>query len=280
MKQKRIVTIQDISCFGKCSLTVALPIISAMGIECAVIPTAVLSTHTGGFSNFTFCDLTEEIPKVQSHWQNLNLKFDCIYTGYLGSSKQLDYVSDFFSAFKTENNMILVDPVMADNGKLYGNFDMEFVKGMAKLCAKADIIVPNLTEAAFMLNEDFMPPAGYDETYIKETLKKLCGLGCKTAVLTGVCYDISKQGAVAYNSETNEFSSYFRENIPASYHGTGDVFSSSLTGALTLGKDMGSSLKIAADYTVECIKATIGDEKHFYGVKFENEISYLLNSLK
>ncbi len=280
MKQKRIVTIQDISCFGKCSLTVALPIISAMGIECAVIPTAVLSTHTGGFSNFTFCDLTEEIPKVQNHWQSLDLKFDCIYTGYLGSAKQLGYVSDFFSAFKNKNNQIVVDPVMADNGKLYGNFDMEFVKGMAKLCAKADVIVPNLTEAAFMLNEDFMPPATYNETYIKETLKKLCGLGCKTAVLTGVCYDMSKQGVVAYNSESNEFSSYFRENIPASYHGTGDVFSSSFAGALTLGKSMESSLKTAADYTVECIKATIGDEEHFYGVKFENEIPYLINSLK
>lgn len=280
MKQKRIVTIQDISCFGKCSLTVALPIISAMGIECAVIPTAVLSTHTGGFSNFTFCDLTDEIPKIQKHWKDLDLKFDFIYTGYLGSTKQLEYVSDFFENFRNENTKILVDPVMADNGMLYKNFDKTFVKGMRDLCAKADIIVPNLTEAAFMLEEEFMPPATYNEEYIQNTLKKLCSLGCKTAVLTGVCYENSKQGAVAYNSETGEFSSYFRENIPASYHGTGDVFSSTLSGSLCLGKDMQKSLKIAADYTVECIKRTLGDNEHFYGVKFEDEIPYLVNLLK
>lgn len=180
MKQKRIATIQDISCFGKCSLTVALPVISAMGIECAIVPTAVLSTHTGGFTGYTFCDLTDELDKIRAHWKDLDLKFDCLYTGYLGSNRQLELVGEFFDSFSTEDNMIFVDPVMADNGKMYGGFPEDFPQGMAKLCGKADVIVPNLTEAAFMLGEEFHAPATYDESYIKGLLKRLTGLGCGT----------------------------------------------------------------------------------------------------
>lgn len=279
MKQKRIVTIQDISCFGKCSLTVALPVLSAMGLECAIVPTAVLSTHTGGFTGYTFCDLTGEISKISDHWSALGLSFDCIYTGYLGSAEQIALMEDFFDRFGSKDNIIFVDPVMADNGVLYGGFPEDFPKGMAKLCSKADVIVPNLTEAAFMLGEEFHRPCTYDEEYIKGLLKRLCGLGCRTAVVTGVCYEPSMQGAVAYDSEKDEYIEYFSENIPVSYHGTGDVFSSSLAGALTLGRPMKEALRIAVDYTVGCIKETIGDEEHFYGVKFENRIPDLLRSL-
>ena len=279
MKQKRLVTIQDISCFGKCSITVALPVLSAMGLECAIIPTAVLSTHTGGFTGYTFCDLTDEIPKISEHWKGLDLKFDSIYTGYLGSERQLDLVSRFFDDFKTDRNIIFVDPVMADNGVLYGGFPEDFPKGMAKLCAKADYIVPNLTEAAFMLGEEFHAPATYDEAYIHALLKRLRALGCPNPIVTGVCYEPSRQGAVAYLSEKNEFVEYFSENIPVSYHGTGDVFSSSLCGALTLGVPMQKALKIAVDYTVASIRETIDDPDHFYGVKFENVIPRFLDSL-
>lgn len=273
-KMKRIVTIQDVSCFGKCSLTVALPVISAMGIECSIIPTAVLSTHTGGFSGFTFADLTDEIPKISAHWQKENIDFDGIYTGYLGSKEQLSMVSDFIDAFRGDG-IVFIDPVMADNGKLYTGFTEEFAAEMATLCGKADVIVPNLTEAAIMLGEEYVP-AGHTEEYIKGLLQRLCSLGAKCAIVTGVRYNEDTQGAVAYNSETGEYFEYHRENIPVSYHGTGDVFSSSLMGALTKGLRMDAALKTAVDFTVESIKKTVGDEYHKYGVKFEECLNMIV----
>ena len=279
MDMKKIVTIQDVSCYGKCSLTVALPIISAMGVECSIIPTAVLSTHTGGFSGFTFADLTDEIPKIDAHWKKEGLAFDGIYTGYLGSERQLGMVSDFIDDFRHEGSIVFIDPVMADNGVLYKGFSEEFAKKMAGLCAKADIIVPNLTEATIMLGEEYVA-GGYDEEYIHGLLKRLCAMGAKCAIVTGVKYDDKTQGAVAYNSATGEYFEYYRENIPISYHGTGDVFSSALMGALTLGYPMEKALKIAVDYTVDCIKETVGDDEHWYSVKFEKCIPSLIESLK
>lgn len=170
---KRIVTIQDISCIGKCSLTVALPIISAMGIETAIIPTAVLSTHTM-FSDFTFKDLTDQIQPISDHWKKENFKFDAIYTGYLGSAEQTKLVCDFFDRYKTDDNIIFVDPAMADNGKLYPAFDNNFAKLMANVCAKADIIVPNLTEACLMTDTEYKTE--YDEQYVFDILHKLTAM--------------------------------------------------------------------------------------------------------
>ena len=167
---KRIITIQDISCVGKCSLTVALPIISAAGVEAGILPTAVLSTHTQ-FSSFTFCDLTPEIEKISTAFEQQSLYFDAIYTGYLGSFEQLALVSDLFDRNRAENCAIVVDPVMADNGKLYKGFTPEFAKEMAKLCGKADLIIPNLTEASFMLGVPYNPNS--DEQYIRDMLVKL-----------------------------------------------------------------------------------------------------------
>ena len=277
MEQKKIVTIQDISCFGKCSLTVALPIISAMGIGCAIIPTAVLSTHTGGFKGYTLKDLTDEIQKISDHWLSEGLSFDGIYTGYLGSKEQIKLVSEFFDRYKTEDNIIFVDPAMADNGKLYAGFGDDFPAGMASLCAKADYIDPNMTEATLMLGEEY-PGDNYDMDYVYSILKKLCALGCKTAILTGVKQG-DKQGAVAYDSVNDKYCEYFSDNLPMSCHGTGDVFSSALMGALTLGKDMNEALSIAVDYTVDCMKLTYGDKSHWYGVKFEQGIKKLVNRL-
>ena len=151
---KRAAAIHDISGFGKCSLTVALPIISAMGIEVSVIPTAVLSTHTGGFTGFTYRDLTGDMRPIAEHWNSLGIKFDAIYSGFLGSVEQIDIVTDFIDDFKEKDTVVLVDPAMADGGKMYTVFDMDFAKQMTRLCAKADIIVPNFTEAAFMLGEE------------------------------------------------------------------------------------------------------------------------------
>ena len=274
---KRIVTIQDISCIGKCSLTVALPIISAMGIETAIIPTAVLSTHTM-FSDFTFKDLTDQIQPISDHWKKENFKFDAIYTGYLGSAEQTKLVCDFFDRYKTDDNIIFVDPAMADNGKLYPAFDNNFAKLMANVCAKADIIVPNLTEACLMTDTEYKTE--YDEQYIFDILHKLTTMGAKKAAITGASYN-GKYGIVGYDSEKNTTFSYFHKKRPTSYHGTGDVFSSVCVGALNNGLSLDKAIKIAADYTVECIRIT-AEEKgaNAYGVNFELAIPYLLSLLE
>ena len=275
---KRIVTVQDISCVGKCSLTVALPIISAMGTEAAVLPTAVLSTHTM-FKGFTFCDLTDEIEPISSHWKKENMDFDAVYTGYLGSARQIALTKDLISKFKGEDTLVLVDPAMADSGRMYTGFEKSFALEMATLCSVADIIVPNLTEASFMLGEEYVAE-GYDEEYIKDMLKKLTALGCKTAVITGISFEKDKLGVMSYDSESGEYFSYFRERIPESFHGTGDVFASTFLGALMRERSIGDSLKIATDFTVECIKATLGNpQERKYGVNFEEEIPYLVSRM-
>ena len=274
---KRIVTVQDISCIGKCSLTVALPIISAMGVEAAVLPTAVLSTHTA-FKGFTFRDLTYDIKPIANHWKNENLHFDAVYTGYLGSFEQLKLVSEFIDDFSTDENMIIIDPVMGDFGKLYPGFTQEFADKMAELCGKADIIVPNMTEASFMLGIEYKE--SYNEAYVKDILKKLCENGAKKAVLTGINYIEGQIGVMCYDSQTNTYSTYFQDKVDASYHGTGDIFASTLTGALVKGSTFEDSLKIAVDYTVECIRATKNDQNsHWYGVNFEEAIPYLVNRI-
>lgn len=275
---KRILTIQDISCVGKCSLTVALPIISAFGVETSVLPTAVLSTHTA-FNDFTFRDLTDDIPFVAKHWKEQNISFDAIYTGYLGSKHQIDLVKNIFNEFKNENNFIIVDPVMADNGKLYTGFDVDFARYMSKLCSSADIIVPNLTEASFLLNETYVGD-NYNEQYIKDLLKKLTDLGAKKAVLTGICLDGKNLGVYGYDSVKNEYFYYYRERLPVSFHGTGDVFASSLCGALSINKSLSDALKIAVDFTVDSIAKTMENERHnWYGVDFETALPNLIKKL-
>lgn len=276
---KRIMTVQDISCIGKCSLTVALPVISAMGVETCVIPTAVLSAHTS-FSGFTFRDLTEDIKPISEHWQKEKLVFDAIYTGYLGSKEQIDLVTGLFDAFGNENTLIFVDPAMADNGKLYAGFTEEFAKHMAKLCSKADIIVPNLTEACYMLGIDY-PGADYTKEDIKKILKDLSRFGAKQVVLTGISFDEKHLGVMAYDSRTNQFYSYYNKKIPSSYHGTGDVFASVCVGAMMRGYSLYEALKLAVDFTLECIRQTEADPNHrWYGVNFESAIPMLIHELE
>ncbi len=275
---KRIMTIQDISCVGKCSLTVALPIISAAGVEAGILPTAVLSTHTM-FSKYTFCDLTSEITPIADTFKELDIDFDAIYTGYLGSFDQLSLVGKFFDDFRKEGNIVLIDPVMADNGVLYKGFTEEFAAAMAKLCAKADVIVPNLTEASFMLGIPYNP--SYDEAYIKDVLKRLTTLGCPKAALTGVSFEDDKIGVYYYDSEKDEYFSYFNEKLPTSFHGTGDIYASSALGAMMRGISIEKSLEIAVDFTLECMKETMRDENHrFYGVNFELALPYYIELIK
>ena len=271
---KRIMTIQDISCVGKCSLTVALPIISAMGVECGIVPTAVLSTHTM-FQGFTFRDLTDEMKPIADHWEKEKITFDAIYTGYLGSFEQIKLVEDYIERFKGEDTLVFIDPVMADHGKLYAGFTPEFADEMAKLCGKADVIVPNLTEACFMTHSEYREDG--DEAYIREILGKLAGLGAKKVVLTGVCFEEGKTGFVGMNTVTGEIFSHAHEKISASYHGTGDIFSSTAVGALMRGKSLPEALAIAGDYTKECIRVTVENgKKVWYGVDFEQVMPYLI----
>lgn len=275
---KRIVSIQDISCLGKCSLTVALPIISAMGIETSIVPTAVLSTHTK-FNNFTFRDLTDDMPSIKKHWIDEGFKFDAIYTGYLGSKKQVDIVSDYFDTFGNDKNFIIMDPAMADNGKMYTGFGEDFAINMARLCGKADIILPNISEACFMLGIDYVGEDASVDT-IKSILLKLQTLGCNISVITGVRLDDETFGFVGYDKTSEEFFMYGTKEIPMKSHGTGDVFASTFTGALMNDFSVFDSLKIAADFTYLCIQDTYNDPDAVdYAVNFETEIPNLLNML-
>lgn len=275
MKQTRVVTVQDISCFGKCSLTVALPVLSAMGLECAVIPTAVLSTHTGGFTGWTFRDLTEDIPTIADHWQREGLDFDGLYTGYLGSPAQAAMIESFIDAFRP--GTVFIDPAMADFGKLYAGFTDTIVEAMRSLCGKADYIVPNLTEASFLTDTPYGEDKLRDRTAIREMLTKLLGLGCKTAVITGVQFD-GKEGAAALDRAGN-YTEYLTEHLPVRCHGTGDVYASICFGGLMRGLPIGKALQIAADNTVRAIRATMSDDSQWYGVRFEAAIPALLRDL-
>lgn len=276
---KRIMSIQDISCLGKCSLTAALPIISAMGVETSIVPTAVLSTHTQ-FNNFTFRDLTDDMVLIKEHWLKENFRFDAIYTGYLGSEKQIKIVSDFFNAFGNKNNYIIVDPAMADNGVMYSGFQPDFALKMASLCKKADIILPNISEASFMLDVPY-PGEDASENEIKSLLLGLAELGSQKSVITGVDFGGNQFGFMGYDAETNDFFQYSTEKIGIKSHGTGDVFASAFTGALMNDFSTFDSLKIAADYTCACIKNTYNDPNAVnYAVNFESEIPYLLHLIK
>ena len=270
---KRILTVQDISCVGQCSLTVALPILSACGVETAVLPSAVLSTHTAGFTGFTFRDLSSDMPAIIDHWNKEGIKFDAVYTGYLGSAEQIAYVLRMFSEVLKEGGARIVDPAMADNGKLYSIFDMAYVEEMKKLTSVADIVLPNITEACYLTGTEYKEK--YDEKYIADLIAKLREAGAATVVLTGVSYDDETTGVAVY--ENGETKYYRHEKMPKGCHGTGDVFASAFAGMYTRGASAYEAAKIAADFTLHCIKYTTGDESHWYGVKFEPLLSDLTN---
>ncbi len=275
MSYKKILTVQDASCVGQCSLTVALPIISACGIETAVLPSALLSTHTAGFTGFTVLDLTPEFPKITEHWKKESISFDGIYTGYVLAS-QIDYINEICSSLN--KGVKIIDPVMADHGAFYYGFDREFAKKMCTLCQGADVILPNLTEAAFLLDMECVL-SGYDKAYIEGLCKKLAEkLNVKTVVLTGVSFESDKLGVCVYENGAAEY--YFTERLERNFHGTGDIYSSAFTAAYVLGKSAIESATAAADYTVEAMKLTMPcQNEHFYGVFFERALPSLLKKL-
>ena len=269
--------INDISCLGRCSLTVALPIISAMGIECSILPTAVLSTHTGGFDGYTYLALDDQFEPIRNHWKGLDRKFDFIYSGFLCSNKQIDLVSKYIDSFSTKNNIVLVDPAMADNGKLYGLFNMDFVEKMKELCRKADVIVPNITEACLLTGMTYIQGVQTKE-YITELIYHLSKLGVKNIVLTGVSFKEGMIGVATYDVDRDECRYYFREEIEGYFHGTGDIFASVLIGALAKGGDLLDSAQKAVDFTVDSIIETKKMDNYDakYGVCFEKVLSKLM----
>lgn len=275
MNYNKVLTIQDISCVGQCSLTVALPILSACGLETCVLPSAVLSTHTAGFTGFTFRDLTDDMPAIRQHWLREGIRFNAIYTGYLGSIKQIGYVADIFTDTAAEGCVKVVDPAMADNGQLYSIFDMDYVEAMKGLCAKADYIVPNITEGCFLTGMEYRTE--YDRAYIDTMLSKLTALGCKNVILTGVSYRADHTGIVVF--EGGQYAYYEHDLLPNSCHGTGDIYASAFVGALMRGKTAYDAAAIAANYTMECIKCTAQIPNHWYGAAFEPVLGKLIEAL-
>ncbi len=275
MNYPKVLTIQDVSCVGQCSLTVALPIISACGIETCILPSAVLSTHTAGFKNFTVRDLSEDMPKIFNHWKDENIIFDGLYTGYLGSNEQIDYIIDMALPLIKKGGKIIVDPAFADNGKLYPAFDNAYVEKMKSLIKVCDYVVPNLSEACFLSGIEYKTE--YDENYVLSVMKALVSLGAKSVVLTGVSYEKGFTGVAVY--ENGEYSYYKHQLMPNSCHGTGDIYASAFVGAYFKGHGAVKSSKIAADYTLSCIKQTAGDSEHWYGAKFEPCLIELIKAI-
>ncbi len=275
IRDKKILTIQDVSCYGQCSVTVALPILSACGYETAILPTSILSTHTSGFKNFQFKDMDEELARFLNHWNNEGLKFDAIYTGYLGSISLVDFTIAAIKQCKKENALVFIDPAMGDNGKLYPTFDTDYAIKMRELIKDADIILPNITEACFMTGVPYQDK--YDQAYIEGLIKELCKYTNAKIIVTDVSFKKNTTGVYMYYDDT--FHYYKHHKIGNGYHGTGDIFSSTFVASYMKNKDLFLSVKIAADYVYRCINYTQSDKTHWYGVKFEPLLNGLVNKL-
>ncbi len=279
--QKTVAAIHDISGIGKCSLTAAIPVLSAAGVSVSVMPTAVLSTQTGGLNDYTYRDLTDDMRPVMAHWHKIGVTFDAVYSGFLGSSAQVDIVCDFVKEFRHNGTLFLCDPAMADNGTLYDTFDSSFVEKMKKLCASADIIVPNFTEAAFLLDREYLPPP-YTKEYTDDLLRSLAKVfNSKFVVLTGVDFDGKFVGAGAYDAENDIITYSLSERIDGMFHSTGDLFASSLLGGILNNFSVNDSAQKAISFTVNAIKETVktgGDSR--FGLAFERCLPMYMKSLE
>ena len=279
--QKTVAAIHDISGMGKCSLTAALPVLSAAGVSVSVLPTAVLSTQTGGLNEYTYRDLTDDMVPVMNHWKKLSVMFDAVYSGFLGSVRQADIVREFVDTFSKDDSIFLCDPAMADNGKLYDTFDSEFVSTMKTLCSRADMIVPNFTEAAMLLGEDYMEPP-YTREYVEKLLERLSeAFSARYIVLTGVDFDGNSVGAAAFDTSEKKISYSLRPRIDGMFHSTGDLFASSLLGGILNGNSVAKACDIAIDFTVNAIQATVncgGDSR--FGLCFEKCLPDYMKNLE
>ena len=258
MMTPRVAAIHDMSGFGRCSLTVAIPILSAMGVQCCPLPTAFLSTHTGGFEGFTFLDMTDEMSKVADHWASLGLTFQAVYSGFLGSERQIGVVENFICRFRGPDTVVVVDPVMGDYGRVYQTYTAAMCSGMARLAELADVIVPNLTEAAVLLGEDHSFGAlTHDEAGYRSVVERLSRNGTRSVVLTGVMLHKGEIGACVFDRASGGTEFLFDTFIGKEFHGTGDVFASVLTGALVKGKTLHEAVRLAEAFVRECAIQTM-----------------------
>lgn len=277
MKQKRLVTIQDISCFGKCSITVALPVISALGTETVLLPTAVLSTHTGEFKNYTFHPLHNEFKKITDHWESLGIEFDAIYIGYIGSKELICAVNDFIDRFKKKNTLVFIDPAMADNGKFYSGLDNDYAINLTELCKKADIISPNMTEAMILTGgkaEDYKSAEN-----VTEIVTKLSSI-CENVLITGV-HKENSIATISYEKKTDTLYVAEKPLYDGVFYGSGDLFASAFIGMYLLGASLSEATQNSSDFVNNCILKTLDErEKYWYGLKYEQSLPILMNYQK
>lgn len=266
----KILTIQDISCYGQCSITVALPIVSAFGIETAILPSAVLSTHTAGFTDFTVRDLTEDLPAIRKHWEKEEIYFDAIYTGFIASIEQLDYIKEIIDSRLNPGGLVFVDPAMADHGEFYNGFDQEFADKMGELCKLGDYILPNTTEACYILHKPWKEEFSRDE--MLEIANELAKFTKKYVILKGDTNEENKLGMIVLDKQDSTTEIVYNDKIDYVSHGTGDVFASAFVGSTMVGKTPTQAAQIAGEFTKRAIEKTVGDETHAYGVKFEQVI--------
>ena len=270
---KKILTIQDISCFGQCSITVALPIVSAFGIETAILPSAVLSTHTAGFTDFTVRDLTEDLPEIRKHWEKEGISFDAIYTGFIASQEQLDYIKDIIDSRLNPEGLVFVDPAMADHGEFYNGFDQEFADKMGELCKLGDFILPNTTEACYLLHKPWKEEFTKEE--MLEMANELAEFTKRYVILKGDTHKENELGMIVLDKKESTCEFVYNDKIDYVSHGTGDVFASAFVGSTMIGKSPTEAAKVAGEFTKKAIEKTVGDENHKYGVKFEQVIPEL-----
>lgn len=252
-----------------------MPIISACGIETCILPSAVLSTHTGGFTGYTFRDLTDDAPLIAEHWKREGILFDALYTGYLGSKKQIEIVKDIRRNLLTDDAVTIIDPACADNGKLYAGFSNDFIDEARSLVSVADVVLPNITEASMLVGAEYK--AKYDREYVVELCDRLIDLGAKKVVLTGVGFDDESTGVFVKSKDKEYY--YKHKKIGGGYHGTGDVYASAFCGLSVGGKSAEDAARLAADFTVKAIENTVGDDNHKYGVKFEKSLDFLIKNV-
>lgn len=272
MAYKRILTVQDISCVGQCSMTVAMPILSACGLETCILPSAVLSSHSGGFKGYTFRDLSADMPGICGHWQSEGITFDAVYTGYLGKTSEISFLLETLPALKAPGGKVIVDPAMADHGKLYAGLDARYASAMTNLCARADLIIPNVTESCMMTGED---PAGF---VLERQMEKLWALGPENVIITGV--DSTQNHIGVAVGTAGKIQVFHHPKVPKSYHGTGDMFAAALVGAWMQGKELIDSARIAAEFTRASIERTYREPAHWYGVRFEEGLGDLIRAVR
>lgn len=266
MPAPRIAAIHDLSCFGRCSLTIALPVLSAMGCQCCPLPTALLSAHTG-ISGFTFLDTTDEMRRISAHWSQLSLHFQAIYTGFLGSAPQINLVEDFLRRFHAPDTLLIMDPVMGDHGTPYKTCTPALRQGLRELVAQADVITPNLTEAAILLDIPYHESQTADAS---ELVRALSLQGQRSVVLTGYAAAPGQVGALCYDRDTRQVEAVQTARVPQDFPGTGDLFASVLTGALTRGAPLLQAARTAVDFVGSCVARSVAEGAgEAEGVDFE-----------